>query len=79
MMFLVDTKGGDFVRYTSEKGKWVSGSSGEILVRDGTGIKARHAREAWYYLRYQLFCRNPGRCARLDGLTGMTFVVVRGE
>jgi hypothetical protein len=78
-MFLVDTKGGDFVRYTSEKGKWVSGSSGEILVRDGTGINARHAWEAWYFKRYQLFCRNPGKCARLDGLTGMTFVVVRGE
>jgi hypothetical protein len=78
-MFLVDTKGGDFVRYTSEKGKWVSGSSGEILVRDGTGINARHAWEAWYYKRYQLFCRNPGKCARLDALTGMTFVVVRGE
>jgi len=78
-MFLVDTKGGDFVRYTSEKGKWVSGTSGEILVRDGTGTNARHAWEAWYYKRYQLFCRNPGKCARLDGLSGMTFVVVRGE
>lgn len=78
-MFLVDTKGGDFVRYTSEKGKWVSGTSGEILVRDGTGTNARHAWEAWYYKRYQLFCRNPGKCARLDALTGMTFVVVRGE
>jgi hypothetical protein len=78
-MFLVDTTGGDFVRYTSEKGKWVSGTSGEILVRDGTGQNARHAWEAWYYKRYQLFCRNPGKCARLDALTGMTFVVVRGE
>jgi hypothetical protein len=29
--------------------------------------------------RYNLFARNPGKCARLDGLTGMTFVVVRGE
>lgn len=78
-MFLVDTKGGDFVRYTSEKGKWVAGTSGEILVRDGTGTNARHAWEAWYYKRYQLFCRNPGKCARLDALSGMTFVVVRGE
>jgi len=78
-MFLVDTKGGDFVRYTSEKGKWVSGTSGEILVRDGTGTNAKHAWEAWYYKRYQLFCRNPGKCARLDALSGMTFVVVRGE
>jgi len=75
----VDVPGGDFVRYTSEKGKWVSGTSGEILVRDGTGQNARHAWEAWYYRRYNLFCRNPGKCARLDGLTGVTFVVVRGE
>jgi hypothetical protein len=78
-MFLVDSKGTDFVRYTSEKGKWVSGSSGEILVRDGTGINARHSWEAWYFMRFQLFGRNPGKCARLDALTGMTFVVVRGE
>jgi hypothetical protein len=78
-MFLVDTQGCDFVRYTSEKGKWVSGTSGEILVRDGTGTNARHAWEAWYYKRYNLFARNPGKAARLDALTGMTFVVVRGE
>src|SRR3954468_4907343 len=78
-MFLVDTTGGDFVRYTSGKGKWVSGPRGESLVRDGTGTSARHAWQAWYFKRYNLFCRNPGKCARLDGLTGMTFVVVRGE
>jgi len=78
-MFLVDVPGAEFIRYTSEKGKWVSGSSGEILVRDGTGINARHAWEAWYFKRYNLFVRNPGKCARLDALTGMTFVAVRGE
>jgi len=78
-MFLLDVQGSDLVRYTSEKGKWVSGTSGEILVRDGTGTNARHAWESWYYKRYNLFARNPGKCARLDGLTGMTFVVVRGE
>ena len=78
-MFLVDRSGCDFVRYTSEKGKWVAGTSGEILVRDGTGTNARHAWEAWYYKRYNLFCRNPGFAARLDSLTGQTLVIVRGE
>lgn len=78
-MFLVDVPGTEFIRYTSERGKWVSGSSGEILVRDGTGINARHSWEAWYFKRYNLFARNPGKCARLDALTGMTFVAVRGE
>jgi hypothetical protein len=78
-MFLVDTKGADFIRYESEKGKWVSGTSGEILVRDGTGVNARHAWEAWWYTRYQLFARNPGKCARADLISGQTFVAVRGE
>jgi hypothetical protein len=77
-MFLVDRKGADFTRYTSEKGKWVE-TGGGILQRDGTGKNARHAYEAWWYTRYQLFARNPGKCARLDGITGQTFVAVRGE
>lgn len=77
-MFLVDRKGCDFVRYVSEKGKWVE-TGGGILQRDGTGKAARHAYEAWWYERYQLFARNPGKAARLDGITGQTFVAVRGE
>lgn len=77
-MYLVDKKGGDFTRYVSEKGKWVD-TGGGILVRDGTGANARHAFEAWWYTRYQLFARNPGKCARLDAITGQTLVVVRGE
>lgn len=77
-MFLVDKKGMDAVRYVSEKGKWVE-TGGGILQRDGTGKTARHAFEAWWYCRYQLFIRNPGKCARLDGITGQTFVAVRGE
>jgi len=77
-MYLVDKKGGDFVRYVSEKGRWVE-TGGSILVRDGVGKAAKHAYEAWWYCRYQLFCRNPGKCARLDGITGQTLVVVRGE
>lgn len=78
-MYLVDEAGADFVRYTSEKGKWVAGKGGEILVRAGTGRGARHAWEAWYFKRYNLFARNPGKCARLDGITGQTLVVVRNE
>ena len=79
-MFLVDSKGADAVRYVSEAGKWVSNpTSGEILIRVGSGSTARHAWEAWWYTRYQLFMRNPGKCARIDGLTGQTFTMVRGE
>jgi hypothetical protein len=78
-MFLVDRAGCDCVRYTSDKGSWVAGTSGEILVRDGTGTNAKHAWEAWYVKRYNLFVRNPGKAARLDGLTGQTLVIVRGE
>ncbi len=78
-MYLVDEAGSDFVRYSSEKGKWVAGKGGEILVRAGTGRSARHAWEAWYFKRYQLFARNPGKSARLDGITGQTLVVVRNE
>ena len=78
-MYLVDEAGADFVRYSSEEGKWVAGKSGEILVRSGTGRSARHAWEAWYFKRYNLFARNPGKCARLDGITGQTLVVVRNE
>jgi len=78
-MYLIDEAGADFVRYSSEDGKWVAGKSGEILVRSGTGRAARHAWEAWYFKRYNLFARNPGKCARLDGITGQTLVVVRNE
>lgn len=78
-MYLIDEAGTDFVRYSSEDGKWVAGKSGEILVRSGTGRGARHAWEAWYFKRYQLFARNPGKSARLDGITGQTLVVVRNE
>jgi hypothetical protein len=77
-MFLVDTKGSDMVEYYSEKGKWVD-RDGSILRRDGSGQNARHAYEAWWYRRHQRFIRNPGKCARLDGITGQTLVVVRGE
>jgi hypothetical protein len=77
-MMLVDTKGADFVEYVSEKGKWVD-TGGGILVRDGTGKGARHAFEAAWYKRHQRFARNPGKCARLDAITGQTLVVVRGE
>lgn len=77
-MFLVDKKGMDAVNYVSEPGKWVD-TGGGVLQRDGSGRTARHAFEAWWYRRNQRFIRNPGKCARLDGITGQTFVAVRGE
>ena len=79
MMFLVDRSGCECVRYTSDKGSWVTGTAGEILRLDGTGATGRHAWEAWYVKRYNLFVRNPGKAARLDGLTGQTLTIQRGE
>jgi len=75
-MFLLDTKGAGLVEYGSEKGKWVD-EDGHILVRCGTGTAARDSFEAWYRMRKQRHARNPGKCARLDGITGQTLIVVR--
>jgi hypothetical protein len=76
MMFLLDTKGSEFVCYGSEKGKWVD-EDGQVLVRVGTGSSARDAFEAWYRKRKQYHVRNPGMNARLDGITGQSLIVVR--
>jgi len=75
MMFLDTAKGG-FKEYVSEPGKWVD-EDGSVLVRVGTGSTGRDAYEAWYRMRKQYFLENPGYCARLDGITGQSVVVVR--
>lgn len=75
-MMLLDTANSDFVKYESESGKFVD-EDGNMLVRIGTGSSARDAFEAWYRMRKQYFCENPGYNARLDGITGQTLVVQR--
>lgn len=75
-MFLLDTKGAEMVEYGSEKGKWVD-EDGRLLIRAGTGSTARDSFEAWYRIRKQRHARFPGKCARLDGITGQTLIVVR--
>jgi len=76
MMFMLDTKGMEGVCYGSEKGKWVD-EDGQVLVRVGYGTAARDSFEAWYRKRKQFHVRQPGKCARLDGITGMALTVVR--
>jgi hypothetical protein len=75
-MFLLDTKGAELVEYGSEKGKWVD-EDGRILIRVGTGTAARDSFEAWYRMRKQWHARQPGKCGRLDGVTGQSLIVVR--
>lgn len=77
MMFL-DLKNAGFKEYVSESGKWVD-EDGLVLVRvgGGSGSAARDAFEAVYRVRKQYFLENPGFCARLDGITGQSLVVVR--
>lgn len=75
-MFLLDTQNAGMVEYGSEKGKWVD-EDGRILIRVGTGTAARDSFEAWYRMRKQYHARKPGVCARLDGISGQTLVVVR--
>jgi hypothetical protein len=76
MMFL-DIKNAGFKEYVSEPGKWVD-EDGQVLIRVGAGGSAsRDAFEAWYRIRKQYFMENPAFCARLDGITGQSLVVVR--
>ena len=75
-MMLLDVANSDLVKYESESGKFVD-EDGNMLVRIGTGSSARDAFEAWYRMRKQYFCGDPGKNARLDGITGQTLVVVR--
>jgi hypothetical protein len=62
-------------QYVAEAGRFVD-EDGSILVRDGVGDNARHAFEAWWFARKQNFVGNPAVCARWDGVTGQTLVVV---
>ena len=75
-VYFLDTKKSGFTRYVAEPGKFMD-KDGSMWVREGTGTSARHAYEATYFRRQQLFSRNPGVNARWDGVTGQTLVVVR--
>ncbi len=77
-VYFLDTKRSGFKRYVAEDGKFED-RDGSIWQRDGSGNSARHAFEAWWYSWKQFFCQNPGYCARWDGVTGQTLVVVRSE
>jgi hypothetical protein len=76
MMFGLDQKGVEMVRYGSDPGSWVD-EDGSVFVRVGTGDSGRDAFEAWYRKRYQNHARTPGKAWRLDGITGQSLVVVR--
>jgi hypothetical protein len=76
MLMGFDKKGVGFVRYQSDPGGWVD-EDNHVLVRVGSGDSARDAFEAWYRKRYQNHARYPGKCWRLDGITGQTLIVVR--
>lgn len=75
LMFL-DLNNAGFREYVSEPGKWVD-EDGSVLWRVGTGSAGRDAFEAWYRMRKQYFLEYPAFCARLDGITGQSLVVVR--
>jgi hypothetical protein len=74
--YFLDTKKAGFTKYVAEAGKFMD-KDGSMWVREGTGTTARHAYEATYFRRQQLFSRNPGVNARWDGITGQTLVIVR--
>ena len=75
-VYFLDTKKAGFKKYVAEAGKFMD-MDGSMWVREGTGSSARHSYEATYYRRHQYFASNPGVCARWDGVTGQTLVVVR--
>ncbi len=74
-VYFLDTKRMAAKQYVAEPGRFVD-EDGSILVRDGVGDNARHAFEAWWFARKQNFAGNPAVCARWDGVTGQTLVVV---
>jgi hypothetical protein len=78
MMFL-DVENSGFKQYVSEPGKWADEAGGGVLKQIGSGSTARDAFEAWYRVRKQYFCENPGFSARLDGVTGQSLVVQRAS
>jgi hypothetical protein len=75
-VYFMDTAKMGGKRYVAEKGKFMD-RDGSVWQREGTGSTARHAYEATYFTRKQFFLKNPGVCARWDGVTGQTFVAVR--
>lgn len=75
-VYFLDTDKMGGKRYVAEKGKFMD-RDGSVWQREGTGTTARHAYEATYFTRKQFFMKNPGVCARWDGVTGQTFVAVR--
>lgn len=74
-VYFLDTQRMGAKQYVAEAGRFVD-EDGSILVRDGVGDNARHAFEAWWFARKQNFVSNPAVCARWDGVTGQTLVVV---
>lgn len=74
-VYFLDEKRMSAKQYVAEPGRFVD-EDGSILVRDGVGDNARHAFEAWWFARKQNFLGNPAVCARWDGVTGQTLVVV---
>lgn len=74
-VYFLDTKRMAAKQYVAEAGRFVD-DDGSVLVRDGVGSNARHAFEAWWFARKQNFLGNPAVCARWDGVTGQTLVVV---
>ena len=75
-VYFLDEKRMGAKQYVAEPGRFVD-EDGSILVRDGVGDNARHAFEAWWFARKQNFVANPAVCARWDGVTGQTLVVVQ--
>jgi hypothetical protein len=74
-VYFLDTVRMGAKQYVAEPGRFVD-EDGSIMVRDGVGDNARHAFEAWWFARKQNFVANPAVCARHDGVTGQTLVVV---
>lgn len=74
-VYFLDTQRMGAKQYVAEPGRFVD-EDGSIMVRDGVGDNARHAFEAWWFARKQNFLANPAVCARHDGVTGQTLVVV---
>lgn len=74
-VYFLDEKRMGAKQYVGEPGRFVD-EDGSILVRDGVGDNARHAFEAWWFARKQNFVGNPAVCARWDGVSGQTLVIV---
>jgi hypothetical protein len=74
-VYFLDTERMQAKQYVAEPGRFVD-EDGSVLRRDGSGTAARHAFEAWWFARKQNFVGNPGVCARWDGVTGQTLVIV---